>query len=169
MKRVTSFLLAIVLLAGFVMVGSPAVSAASAMTVSDAMIAMLKQEEGFSSKPYWDYAQYTVGYGTKCPDDMVDYYTENGITEEEAELMLRNYLSNTENIINKHFIDIENSNKTEIGMELDIYIPSIKTAIEYDGINWHRNTSKLEIKKNNLCREKNINLINKLKLYRLLK
>ena len=97
MKRVTSFLLA--------MVGSPAVSAASAMTVSDAMIAMLKQEEGFSSKPYWDYAQYTVGYGTKCPDDMVDYYTENGITEEEAELMLRNYLSNTENIINKHFID----------------------------------------------------------------
>ena len=105
MKRVTSFLLAIVLLAGFVMVGSPAVSAASAMTVSDAMLAMLKQEEGFSSKPYWDYAQYTVGYGTKCPDDMVDYYTENGITEEEAELMLRNYLSNTENIINKHFID----------------------------------------------------------------
>lgn len=61
--------------------------------------------------------------------------------------------------LNKHFIDIENSNKTEIGMELDIYIPSIKTAIEYDGINWHRNTSKLEIKKNNLCREKNINLI----------
>ena len=105
MKRVTSFLLAIVLLAGFVMVGSPAVSAASAMTVSDAMIAVLKQEEGFSSKPYWDYAQYTVGYGTVCPKDMVDYYTENGITEEEAELMLRNYLSNTENVINKVFID----------------------------------------------------------------
>ena len=105
MKRVTSFLLAIVLLAGFVVVGSPVVSAASAMTASDGMIAVLKQEEGFSSKPYHDYSQYTVGYGTVCPDDMVDYYMENGITEEEAELMLRNYLANTENTINKKFID----------------------------------------------------------------
>ena len=105
MKRVTSFLLAIVLLAGFVMMGSPVANAASEMTASDDMIAVLKQEEGFSSKPYWDYAQYTVGYGTKCPDDMVDYYTENGITEEEAETLLRNYLANTENTINKKFID----------------------------------------------------------------
>ena len=104
-KRVTSFLLAIVLLAGFVMIGSPVAHAASEMTASDDMITVLKQEEGFSSKPYWDYAQYTVGYGTACPKDMVEYYTENGITEEEAETLLRNYLANTENTINKMFID----------------------------------------------------------------
>ena len=105
MKRVTSFLLAIVLLAGFVLTAAPEAKAASAMTASDSMIAVLKQEEGFSRTPYWDYAQYTVGYGTACPADMVDYYMQNGITEEAAEVLLRNYLANTENTINKKFID----------------------------------------------------------------
>lgn len=105
MKRVTSFLLAIVILAGFVLTAAPKANAASAMTASDSMIAVLKQEEGFSRTPYWDYAQYTVGYGTACPADMVDYYMENGITEEAAEILLRNYLANTENTINKKFID----------------------------------------------------------------
>ena len=56
------------------------------------------------------------------------------------------------------FPDIENSNKSEIGMELDIYIPSKKIAIEYDGSNWHKN-NELEIRKNNLCKEKDIILI----------
>ena len=35
------------------------------MTTSDEAVRMLKAEEGFSAKPYWDYAQYTIGYGTK--------------------------------------------------------------------------------------------------------
>lgn len=105
MKRVTSFLLVLVLFAGFVLTAAPTVRAASEMKASDSMIAVLKQEEGFSRTPYWDYAQYTVGYGTACPSDMVDYYMENGITEEAAEVLLRNYLANTENTINKKFID----------------------------------------------------------------
>jgi len=61
--------------------------------------------------------------------------------------------------LKKHFKDIENSNMESIGMELDIYIPSINTAIEYDGSNWHKNSTKLELKKNTLCKEKNIKLI----------
>ena len=105
MKRITSLLLAIVLFAGLVLIGAPTAHAASEMVTSDALVEILKKEEGFSAKPYWDYAQYTVGYGTRCPDDMFEEYSKNGITEEDAELLLRNYLAATENTINKNFID----------------------------------------------------------------
>ena len=54
--------------------------------------------------------------------------------------------------------DVENGNNAEIGLELDIFIPSIKTAIEYDGVNWHKNR-KTDHQKNRLCKEKNIFLI----------
>lgn len=38
-------------------------------------------------------------------------------------------------------------------MELDIYIPQLDIAIEYDGKTWHNNNS-YEIKKNIVCKEK---------------
>ncbi len=46
------------------------------------------------------------------------------------------------------------------GMELDIYIPSIKLGIEYDGMAWHK-ADKLsrEIKKYKICKEHGIRLI----------
>ena len=45
-------------------------------------------------------------------------------------------------------------------MELDIYIPSIKFAIEYDGEAWHnKNTLKREERKYILCQEQGIKLI----------
>ena len=75
------------------------------MHASNDCIRVLKAEEGFSRKPYWDYTQYTVGYGTSCPSDMVQYYTQNGITEKEAETLLRNHLIKIERDINKKVID----------------------------------------------------------------
>ena len=46
-------------------------------------------------------------------------------------------------------------------MELDIYIPSIKTGIEYDGVFWHRSskTKEREKKKYSLCEKEGIRLI----------
>lgn len=44
-------------------------------------------------------------------------------------------------------------------MELDVYIPSIRLAIEYDGSYWHRNKQKTEIEKYKLCSERGIKLI----------
>ena len=44
------------------------------------------------------------------------------------------------------------------GLELDIYIPEIKTAIEYDGVKWHKDIDK-DLKKNKLCQENGIRLI----------
>lgn len=44
-------------------------------------------------------------------------------------------------------------------MELDIYIPSIKTGIEYDGVFWHDNqTISKEKKKYDICKKNNIRL-----------
>ena len=105
MKRITSLVLIFVLMVSIAAVSALPVSAASEMTVSDDLIKVLKLEEGFIRYPSWDYGQYSIGYGTRCPDDMLDYYKENGITESEAELLLRNYLTNTERIVNTKLID----------------------------------------------------------------
>lgn len=37
------------------------------------------------------------------------------------------------------------------GYELDVYIPSMKIAIEYDGFIWHQNSTKRDLTKNRLC------------------
>lgn len=61
--------------------------------------------------------------------------------------------------IKKHFTDAI-TRDTHLGVELDIYIPSIKKAIEYDGEAWHteRNLDN-DIKKNNICIKNDIELI----------
>lgn len=48
----------------------------------------------------------------------------------------------------------------EHGMELDIYIPSIKIGIEYDGYNWHKSKEQheRERKKYQICQDKEIML-----------
>lgn len=74
--------------------------AAATMTSSEAMVDVLKTMEGFSEKPYWDYAQWTVGYGTRCPDDKLDEYRANGITREEAQALLEAALSSFETAVN---------------------------------------------------------------------
>ncbi len=44
------------------------------------------------------------------------------------------------------------------GMELDVYIPDIRLAIEYDGEAWHKKTDK-DIRKSELCSRNGIKLI----------
>ena len=105
MKRITSLLLAFIMLLGVFAVGSFDASAASQMRASDECIRILKEEEGFCKYPIWDYSQWTVGYGSRCPDDMLDTYKQNGITEQEAETLLRNFLIAIENDINRNMAD----------------------------------------------------------------
>ena len=45
---------------------------------------------------------------------------------------------------------------TEKGYELDIYIPSKKIAIEYDGSFWHENKTKKDLEKNQKCKKDGI-------------
>ena len=60
--------------------------------------------------------------------------------------------------IKKYYPDAINSDRDAIGMELDIYVPSLKIAIEYDGKNWHKN-NRYELKKNEACKNNNILLM----------
>ena len=46
----------------------------------------------------------------------------------------------------------------ELGYELDIYIPSKKIAIEYDGGFWHKNRRKKDLEKNANCKNDGISL-----------
>ncbi|MBE6566307.1 MAG: hypothetical protein E7659_04280 [Ruminococcaceae bacterium] len=46
----------------------------------------------------------------------------------------------------------------EKGYELDIYIPSKKVAIEYDGYLWHKGKEKKDLAKNQKCKEDKIQL-----------
>ena len=63
--------------------------------------------------------------------------------------------------LRKVFSDVVNRD-VSLGFELDIYIPSLKIAIEYDGIRWHESDRKLDIdnQKDDKC------ILNNISLYR---
>ena len=70
-------------------------------SMSDAGLGMLKQLEGFSKYQYWDYSQYSIGYGTACQDG--EY--PDGITEEEASRLLVNALVKYELYLDEFLAD----------------------------------------------------------------
>ncbi len=72
------------------------------MTVTQELVDFIKKLEGFSKYPYDDNTQYTVGYGSECPDDKYEEYMENGIPEEEAEALLREDLDQFESEVNSY-------------------------------------------------------------------
>ena len=57
----------------------------------------IKDQEGFNEYPVWDYGQYSIGYGSRCNPE--DY--PNGITEEEADYLLRVMLADFEKVVDK--------------------------------------------------------------------
>ena len=96
MKRVLSLALAMAMMLTVIFCAGITASADPVLTVSDECINILKAYEGFCKYPYWDYGQWTVGYGTRCPADKLDTYKQNGITEEEAEALLRVFVADYE-------------------------------------------------------------------------
>ena len=125
----------------------------------------------------WDYDKNTllpteIGVGThnkvwwKCPfGHSYQAYPSNrcGITHSGCPICDKeNHTSFPEQAlfyyIKSYFPDAINSDRSTIGLELDVYIPSIRIAIEYDGKAWHQN-NKTELKKNLACKEKNILLM----------
>ena len=59
--------------------------------------------------------------------------------------------------LKKYGLEVVHSYK-EYGYELDIYIPSQKIAIEYDGYLWHKNKAQKDIEKNIKCKMDGIKL-----------
>ncbi len=55
-------------------------------------VAFIKAREGFRATAYWDYSQYSIGYGSRCEAN--EY--PNGITQEQADHLLRKKLQEFE-------------------------------------------------------------------------
>ena len=56
------------------------------------------------------------------------------------------------------FADTLNKHKVK-NVELDIFIPSLKLAVEYDGSYWHKKSEKRDIRKNHFCQRNGMKLI----------
>ncbi len=91
-RRPITFLLALCILLSVL----PIPILAATMTASDSLIQFIKDNEGFSKYPQWDYQQYSVGYGSGC--EAGEY--PDGITEEEADALLRKHLAIAESAVN---------------------------------------------------------------------
>lgn len=99
-KRIFSLLLCTVLLLGMILIAPAEAAAVSNLECSEDGIAILKKLEGFSKYPYADGGQYTVGYGSGCPSEDLERYRKNGISETEADTLLREYLEKMEASLN---------------------------------------------------------------------
>ncbi len=112
-RRIFFIMICVCLLVGSAADLVPRAYAASAMTASNTCVEFIKEVEGFSPQPYYDYNQYTVGYGTKCPSEKYFEYKSNGIPKREAEALLREELTDIEDTINQKFIDKYNLTFTQ--------------------------------------------------------
>ena len=94
----------------------------------------------------WKSTIYHMVEGKRCP--ICNIENKSSFPEQAIYFYLK-----------KVFNEVEIENRKVLnGKELDIYIPSIKTAIEFDGDAWHKDVEK-DIIKNQLCNEKGIRLI----------
>lgn len=103
-KRVLSIALTVALLITLIPMAAIPVKAASEFVVTQECVDLIKKWEGFSAKPYWDYRQWTIGYGTSVPADKLEEYKANGISKEEAEQHLIEHLAKDGEAVNA-FID----------------------------------------------------------------
>lgn len=112
-KRIFFIMICFCLLIGSAAELLPKARAASEMAASDACVEFIKKVEGFSAEPYYDYNQYTVGYGTKCPSDKYFTYKSSGIPRSEAEALLREALAEIEDTLNTKLLDKHNLTFTQ--------------------------------------------------------
>lgn len=112
-KRFLSLCLAVALVLSIFATVPIRAHAASQMTTSENCLSIIKALEGFSGKPYKDTdGKYTIGYGTRCPDELVSKYMNEPMTEEEADAELRKEMVNYEKAVNA-FIDRHSLNYTQ--------------------------------------------------------
>ena len=100
MRKFLSVLLALVLIVCLLPVNTIQAKAASAMKASEDIIRYLKSMEGFIAIPRWDYVQWTVGYGNRCPAEHLERYLEEGIPIEEADALFLEQLAYFEQQVN---------------------------------------------------------------------
>ncbi|MCR5450362.1 MAG: hypothetical protein K6F23_13315 [Solobacterium sp.] len=95
----------------------------------------------------WETTPDKLLQGIGCPNC---YHSATSFIEQFIYLSLREALGET---------TVLSRNKTVIGRELDIYIPSLKLAIEYGSWYWHKKRVKKDNEKRELCCANGIRLI----------
>lgn len=111
MKRIITMALAVLILIGCLPMPAQAAqtklgmssigsSGYQTMAASQKMLDMLKVTEGFSATPYWDYAQWTIGYG--CSAGSGSSPSINHVTPAEAEVLLKQQLKSYEGYVNNY-------------------------------------------------------------------
>ncbi len=108
-RRITCFLLAIMMIIGLCPIAVLNASAVSNLKTSLDAIELIEKFEGFRSHAYYDYGQYSIGYGTSCGKD--EY--PNGITEAEAEALLIDRLAKSVEPAVNEFADTYSLNFTQ--------------------------------------------------------
>ncbi len=98
------------------------------LRTSEQGVQFIKDREGFVKNAMWDYAQYSIGYGSRCDKD--EY--PDGITEEQADRLLRENLAKFEESVDA-FLD-----KYDIILSTQQYDAIISFAYNL-GTNWFRN------------------------------
>ena len=107
LKRLVSVALAVVLALGVaaVVLYRPAQAVEiTPMHVSEELVELVKDMEGFDAIPYWDYGQWTVGFGTSCPEEHRERYTAEGIPPDEAHALMMQQLAGFEENVNAFMI-----------------------------------------------------------------
>lgn len=100
-KRLFGALFAVTLLLSFFAMFAVDAHAATDLKASKDCVLMIQGSEGFRAIPYWDYSQWTVGYGTECPAEHLERYKKEGIPVEEANALFMQHLVRFENAVNK--------------------------------------------------------------------
>lgn len=120
LKKITCLVVVMALLCAV-----PVFAAEPELKTSEAGIQFIKEQEGFSATAYEDSIGWAIGYGTHCD---VSLYP-NGITEEEADRLLREHLVETEGYIDNAL--------AELGTTLSQYQYDAISSLTYNiGVGW---------------------------------
>jgi hypothetical protein len=95
----------------------------------------------------WKAAPNNLLNGHGCPSCN---HIQTSFAEKSILLFLQKTLGET-NVLSR--------DRTAIGKELDIYIPSLNAAVEFGSWYWHKHRVKKDKEKLNLCRQNNIKLL----------
>ena len=98
--RIVSILLALALVLTLVPVVAHATEDSTGFKASAELIEVIKKWEGFAKYPVWDYGQWSVGYGTRAPDEHLERYRTEGIGEEEATQLLDGFMNDMGQSVN---------------------------------------------------------------------
>lgn len=72
----------------------------------DDLFERLKEEEGFSPRPFWDRKQWTWGYGTPAPGGNDPAYYQTHIREEISRIQAENLLRDKLRQVQREFSEI---------------------------------------------------------------